>query len=62
MLTNAFRALVNNPFKKVLMEKKKKIKGCLGEKKKCSLITHHSITHFLSPNNPKISPKPSLAP
>ena len=67
MLTNALRAFINNPFKKVLMgkeKKKKTIRGCLGEKKNAhsSLIAHHSVTHFLSPNNPQISPKPSLAP
>ena len=66
MLTNALRAFINNPFKKVWIGKgkKKTIRGCLGEKKNAhsSLIAHHSVTHFLSPNNPQISPKLGLAP
>ena len=41
MLTNAFRALVNNPFKKVLIEKKKKLRAVWVRKKNAhsSLIT-----------------------
>ena len=44
------------------------LRGCLDEKKISLiteislLITHHSITHFLSPNNDEISLKARLAP